>query len=374
MFKDLLQDDLEAELDHHLSYSKYDWKNKKSSNSRNGHTRKRVRSTKGNVELQIPRDTGGTFEPVIIKKHERQVNPSIDDRIISMYAKGMSNQDIYRHMKEIYKIEVSSEMVSRITDKIIPLVHEWQNRPLDEAYPIVFLDGIVFKVREEGQVKKKTAYLVQAITLEGTRELLGIWLGKHETSKFWLGVASDLQNRGVKDILIACVDGLNGFNEAITSVFPNTEIQRCIVHQIRNSTKYVNWKDRKEFCSDLKAVYTAPNEEAALLNLDKFGENWGKKYAYAVKSWRTNWADLATFLKYPQQIRKIIYTTNAIEGLNRQIRKITKTKSSFPTENSLLKLLYLIVMDSDKKRKVKDWSTIMNQMIVYFGERITKYI
>ena len=376
MFKEFLQEALESELDHHLGYSKYDWKNKKTDNSRNGHTRKSVRTTQGKIDLNMPRDTEGTFDPVIVKKHERQVNPSIDDRIISMYAKGMSDRDINRHMKEIYKIDVSSEMVSRITDKVIPLVKEWQNRDLQEMYPIVFLDGIVFNVREDGAVKKKTAYLVQAITLDGIRELLGIWLGEHETSKFWLSVATDLQNRGVKDILIASVDGLNGFHEAIISVFPKTDIQRCIVHQIRNSTKYVNWKDRKQFCSDLKAVYTAPNEEDALLNLDKFEEKWGTKYAYAVKSWKINWSDLATFFRFPNEIRKIIYTTNPIEGFNRQIRKITKTKSSFPTDNSLLKLLYLIIMDNGNKfrKTVRDWSTIMNQLIVYYGDRITNYI
>lgn len=376
IFKEFLQEALESELDHHLGYSKYDWKNKKIKNSRNGHTKKSIRSTKGKIDLNVPRDTEGTFEPAIVKKHERQVNPSIDDRIISMYAKGMSDRDINTHMKEIYAIDVSAEMVSRITDKVIPLVKEWQNRPLDEVYPIVFLDGIVFNVREDGSVKKKTAYLVQAIKLNGERELLGIWIGEHETSKFWLSVATDLQNRGIKDILIASVDGLNGFHEAITSVFPKTEIQRCIVHQIRNSTKYVNWKDRKEFCRDLKAVYTAPNEDTALSMLDKFEEKWNKKYAYAIKSWRTNWADLATFFKFPQDIRKIIYTTNAIEGFNRQIRKVTKTKSSFPTDNSLLKLLYLIIMDNDNKMKktVRDWSTIMNQLIIYFGERITMFI
>src|SRR3989338_72324 len=375
-YKDILQEALEAEMDDELGYSKYDWKNKIHRNSRNGHSKKTVSSKFGNVDLKIPRDTEGNFEPVTVKKHDRQVNPSIDDRIISMYAKGMSTRDINSQMREIYGIDVSAEMVSRITDKVIPLAKEWQNRPLQSVYPLIFLDGMVFDVRQDGQLTKKTAYIVYGINLEGMKEILGIWLGEAESSKFWMNVVRDLQTRGVKDIFIASVDGLNGFEEAICSVFPKTEIQKCVVHQIRTSTKFVSYKDRKKFCSDMRQIYTAPNEKAGLEALDKFDQTWGKKYQYAIKSWRNNWKNLATFLKYPQEIRKIIYTTNHLENFNREVRKVTKTKSSFPTDDSLLKLLYLIIIDKTEKwtMPVRDWSLIISQMGVYFGERLTNHL
>lgn len=375
-YKDLLQEALEAEMDDELGYSKYNWKNKIKENSRNGHSKKTVKSTVGKLELKIPRDLNGEFEPQIVKKHERQVNPSIDDRIISMYAKGVSNRDIFAHMKEIYGIEVSAEMVTRITDKVIPVAKEWQTRPLSEMYPILFLDGIVFNVRQDGQVVKKTTYVVSAITLEGVREILGIWIGEAESSKFWMSVLTDLKNRGVQDILIASIDGLKGFEEALEAVYPHTEVQHCIVHQIRASTRFVSWKDKKRFCADMRNIYTAPNEEKALLELDAFEEAWSSKYPYAIKSWRTNWKTLSTFFKYPQEIRKIIYTTNYIENFNRTIRKITRTKSSFTSDDSLLKLLYLIIIDNDKKmsRAMRDWSPIINQLTVHFGERITRHL
>jgi transposase-like protein len=293
-----------------------------------------------------------------------------------MYAKGVSNRDINEQMKGIYGINVSAEMVSRITDKVIPLAKEWQNRPLNKIYPIVFLDGIIFDVRQDGQLTKKTVYLVYGITLEGMKDILGIWIGEAESSKFWMNVVNDLQVRGVKDIFIACVDGLKGFEEAITSVFPKTEIQQCIVHQIRTSTKFVSYKDLKKFCADMKEIYTAPNEKAGLEALDRFEQTWKKKYMYAITSWRNNWKRLATFFKYPQEIRKIIYTTNHVENFNRAIRKVTKTKSSFPTDESLFKLLYLIVMDKTEKwtMPIRDWGLIINQMGVYFGERINKHL
>ena len=375
-YKDILQEALEAEMDDELGYSKYDWKNKIHRNSRNGHSKKTVSSKFGNVDLKIPRDTEGNFEPVTVKKHDRQVNPSIDDRIISMYAKGMSTRDINSQMREIYGIDVSAEMVSRITDKVIPLAKEWQNRPLQSVYPLIFLDGMVFDVRQDGQLTKKTAYIVYGINLEGMKEILGIWLGEAESSKFWMNVVRDLQTRGVKDIFIASVDGLNGFEEAICSVFPKTEIQKCVVHQIRTSTKFVSYKDRKKFCSDMRQIYTAPNEKAGLEALDKFDQTWGKKYQHAIKSWRNNWKNLATFFKYPQEIRKIIYTTNHLENFNREVRKVTKTKSSFPTDDSLLKLLYLIIIDKTEKwtMPVRDWSLIISQMGVYFGERLTNHL
>ena len=375
-YKDVLQEALEAEMDDELGYSKYDWKNKDNTNSRNGHSKKTVSSRFGKMDLKIPRDTEGTFNPVTVKTHERIVNPSIDDRIISMYAKGMSTRDINSQMREIYGIDVSADMISRITDKVIPLAKEWQNRPLQEVYPLLFLDGIVFDVRQDGQLIKKTAYVVYAINLEGMKEILGIWIGEAESAKFWMNVICDLQTRGVKDIFIASVDGLNGFEEAICSVFPKTEIQRCIVHQIRTSTKFVSYKDRKKFCRDMKEIYNSPNEESGLAALDKFEEIWGKQYPYAIKSWRNNWKNIATFFKYPQEIRKIIYTTNHIENFNRAIRKVTKTKSSFPTEESLLKLLYLIVMDKTEKwtMPIHNWSLIINQLGIYFQERLTNYL
>lgn len=375
-YKDVLQEALEAEMDDELGYSKYDWKNKDNTNSRNGHSKKTVSSRFGKMDLKIPRDTEGNFNPVTVKTHERIVNPSIEDRIISMYAKGMSTRDINSQMREIYGIDVSADMISRITDKVIPLAKEWQNRPLQEIYPLLFLDGIVFDVRQDGQLIKKTAYVVYAINLEGMKEILGIWIGEAESAKFWMNVICDLQTRGVKDIFIASVDGLNGFEEAICSVFPKTEIQRCIVHQIRTSTKFVSYKDRKKFCKDMKEIYNSPNEESGLAALDKFEEIWGKQYPYAIKSWRNNWKNISTFFKYPREIRKIIYTTNHIENFNRAIRKVTKTKSSFPTEESLLKLLYLIVMDKTEKwtMPIHNWSLIINQLGIYFQERLTNYL
>lgn len=375
-FKDLIQEALEAELDNKLGYSKYDWKNKQVENARNGHTKKTLRSTFGNVTVDVPRDTNGEFEPVIVKKHERQVNPSIDDMIISMYAKGMSTRDIDFHMNKIYGINVSADMVSRITDKVLPVSKEWQNRPLEHCYPIVFLDGIVFNVVQDGQVTKKTAYLVFGINTEGMKEILGIWIGEAESAKFWMKVLTDLQQRGVKDIFICSVDGLKGFEEAITAVYPKTEVQQCIVHQIRTSTRFVNYKDRKTFCADLKTIYTAPNAEAGWTALEEVDAKWGSKYGYAIKSWRNNWSRLSTFFKYPEEIRRLIYTTNPIESFNHRIRKVTKTKPSFPTDDALTKLLYLVVMDASQKWTLAydNWGQILQQLTVHFGGRLDQYV
>lgn len=374
--RDVLQEALEGELTHELGYSKYDWRNKETSNSRNGHSKKTVKSRLGDIDLKIPRDMEGEFEPVIVKKHERRLADSLEDKIIGLYAKGMSTRDIYDQMQSLYGLEVSAEMVSRITDKIIPIAKEWQNRPLEDLYTLVYLDGMVFNVRQDGQVKKKTAYLVFGITLEGFKDVLGIWVGEAESSKFWMKVLVDLKNRGVKDILIASVDGLTGFKEAIESVFPQTEVQKCIVHQIRNSTRFVSYRDRKEFCSDMKLIYTAPNEEGGLVALDRFEDKWSSKYSYAIKSWRDNWQCLSTLFKYPEEIRRIMYTTNVIENLNRRIRKVTKTKSSFPTDDSLFKLLYLTVIDTSKKwtTAVRGWGVIINQLRIYFGERMDNHM
>lgn len=375
-FKELLQEALEEEMNNHLGYSKYDWKNKEDSNSRNGHSKKTVQSKFGKTEVSIPRDTNSEFEPVIVKKNERQLSQSVDDTLISLYAKGMGTRDINYHMKQIYGIDASPTLISNVTDKILPIAKEWQNRPLFPIYPIIYLDGIVYDVRENGAVIKKTVYVVFGITIEGKKEILGLWIGEAESSKFWMNVLSDLKNRGVKDILIASVDGLNGFEEAIKAIFPNTEIQKCVVHQIRTSTKFVSYKDRKPFCADMRSIYTAPNEEMALKALDKFEEIWGKKYAYAIKSWRDNWPLLSTFFKYPEEIRRIIYTTNQIESFNRRLRKVTKTKGAFTSEKSLFKLLYLVIQDVTEKwtMPIHNWSQIINQLIIYFGDRITKYL
>lgn len=374
--KDVLQEALEEEMNHELGYTRYDWKNKETDNSRNGHTKKTVKGKFGHITLDIPRDANGEFEPVIVKKHERTISTELEDLIRSLFAKGVSDRDINSHMKEIYGINVSAEMVSNITDKILPVAKEWQNRELNGMYPIIYLDGIIFSVRQDGMVIKKTGYVVFAVTIEGKKEVLGIWIGETESSKFWMSVLADLKNRGVNDILIASVDGLSGFEEAIKSIYSKTEIQKCVVHQIRNSTKFVNYKDRKAFCADMKEIYTAPNEEAGLAALDKFEEKWGAKYGYAIKSWRTNWPLLSTFFKYPPEIRRLIYTTNPIENFNRQIRKITKTKGAFPTDDSLFKILYLIVEDASEKwtMPLHNWGTIVNQLRLYFGERIDAYL
>lgn len=375
-FREVLQEILEAELEHELGYSKYDWKNKNIDNSRNGHSKKTVSSQFGEVTVSVPRDARGEFEPVVVKKHERKLSDRIDDMVIGMYAKGMSTRDIHSHVQGVYGVEVSAEMVSQITDKVLPLAREWQNRPLNPLYPVLYLDGMVFNVLQDGQVTKKTAYLIFGINIDGRKEVLGIWIGENESSKFWMKVLVDLKNRGVKDILIACVDGLSGFEEAIQAVYPQTEIQRCIVHQVRYSTRFVSYKDRKQFCSDMRTIYTMPNEEAGLQALDRFEQAWGKKYPYAIKSWHANWQHLSTFYKYPEEVRRIMYTTNPIESFNRIIRKISRNKSSFPTDDSLLKLLYLVVADSTEKWTVTahNWSSVISQLCMYFGERLTKHL
>jgi len=371
-FKDLLQEALESEMDQELGYSRYDWSNKETDNCRNGHHKKTVRSKFGNVELNIPEDKKGEFEPVIVPKHSREAHPSINDMILSMYAKGMSTPDIHSHMNQIYGIDVSAEMVSRITDKILPTAKAWQNRPLDSIYPIIFLDGMMFNVADNGSIVKKTAYIVYGINISGRKEILGIWLGEAESSKFWMMVLSEIKDRGVRDILIASVDGLKGFSDAIKGIFPNTEIQRCIIHHIRNCTKFVVHKDRKAFCADMKCIYQAINEEQALNELERFSNKWAKKYPFAIKSWERNWDELLTFMKYPEEIKRLIYTTNPIEAFNRAVRKVTKTKTSFRTDDSLFKLLYLVSQNIAEKwtMPIHNWSLIFQQLSVYFEGRL----
>lgn len=375
MFAETLQEMLEAELEEELGYSKYDYKNKKTSNSRNGHSKKKVHSDYGSFELNIPRDRQGDFNPQVVKKNEHDIS-SIEDQILSMYARGMSVRDIQNHLQSIYGLDASPTLISKITDKILPLITEWQNRPLEAIYAIMFMDAAVFKVRENGHIVNKAAYVAIGINLDGRKDVLGIWIGENESSKYWLNILNELRNRGIKDILIASVDGLTGFTEAINAAFPRTEVQRCIIHQIRNSTKYVSYKDLKSFTADLKLVYQAVNEEAALTQLDMFEEKWGDKYPLAINSWRKNWTELATFFKYPEEIRRIIYTTNAIESYNRQLRKVTKAKSIFPTDDSLMKMLYLATIDITKKwtTRIRNWSVILAQFAIYFNERISDYI
>lgn len=375
MFAETLQEMLEAELDEELGYSKYDYKSKQTSNSRNGHSKKKVTSDQGPMDLKIPRDREGEFSPQVVKKHENDVS-GIEDQILSMYAKGMSVRDIQDHLQNIYGIEASPTLISRITDRIMPLVTEWQNRPLEPIYAIVFMDAVHFKVKTDGRIINKAAYVAIGINLDGKKDVLGIWIGENESAKYWLNIINELKNRGVKDILIASIDGLSGFSEAIRAAFPETEIQRCIIHQIRSSTKYISYKDLKSFTSDLKLIYRSVNEEEALQQLDFLEEKWGSKYAIAINSWKKNWVELATFFKYPQEVRTLIYTNNAIEGYNRQLRKVTKAKSSFPTDEALLKMLYLATMDILKKwtSRIKNWSVVLAQLSVYFGDRLEGHI
>ena len=374
-FKDILQEMLEAEMDVHLGYSKGEKPPANSDNTRNGYSSKTVRSELGPVEINVPRDRKGEYNPKIVPKYSRDVS-GIEEKVISLYAKGMSTRDIHEQIKELYGVEVSAELVSKITERIVPEIKEWQNRPLEKVYPFIFMDAIHYKVRDEGQVNKRAAYVVVGIDLEGYKDILGIWIGDNESAKFWLGVLNDLRNRGVEDVLIFCVDGLTGLEEAIEAVYPKAEVQRCIIHQLRNSFKYVSYKDLKEFTKDFKSVYTAPNEEAALERLYELKEKWGKEYPYAFRSWENNWDVISPFFKYPPEIRKIMYTTNIIEGLHRQFRKVTKTKSVFPSDGALEKMLYLASMNVMKKwtQRYHNWDQVLNQLLIMYGSRIENYV
>ena len=372
LFSETIKEILEAELDEHLGYDRYDNQNKKTTNSRNGYRNKNIKSDFGQVGISIPRDREGSFEPRIIKNYENDIS-GIEEQIIGMYSKGMSTRDISSHINSIYGIEVSHSLVSKITDRVLPLAKEWQNRALDTIYPIIFMDAIHYKVRTEGRIVNRAAYIAIGINLEGIKEVLGIWIGQNETSKYWLNVLTEIKNRGVKDILIASVDGLPGFVDAIKVVYPNTEIQRCMVHQIRGTLNYISYKHRKEFSRDLKQVYTASTEENALNELTLLEEKWGDKYAIALRSWRNNWDELSTYFKYPEYIRTLIYTTNSMESYNRMLRKVTKSKSVFPSDDSLHKSLYLATMDiSDKwTQKIRNWNQILAHLSIYFDERMS---
>lgn len=369
---EFMEDGLETELDDELGYSRYDYCNKNTENSRNGHSSKTLRTSFGDVEVAVPRDRKGEFEPQLLKKNQTSISQDIEEKILSMYAKGMTTGDIEAHIQDIYGVDVSDTTVSRITDKILPVAKEWQQRPLEAVYAVVFLDAIHYHVRNEGHIVKKAVYIAIGIDLDGHKDVLGMWVGENESAKYWATVLNSLRNRGIEDIFIACTDNLCGFSTAIEAVFPKTEIQNCIIHQIRNSSKYVSYKDLKALMADLKAVYAAVDEDAALMALDTFSEHWDKKYPTISQSWRANWANLSTYFKFPQELRRLIYTTNAIEGFNRQLRKVTKAKSVFPTDESLFKMLYLAMMDITKKwtGRRQDWSMIHAQLAVYFEDRM----
>lgn len=374
-FKDVLQEMLEAEMDVTLGYTRNDPSMKNTENSRNGYTKKTVRSELGPVELDIPRDRKGEFVPKIVPKYKRDIS-GIEEKVISLYARGMSTRDIHEQIKDLYGVEISAEMVSKITERIIPEIKEWQNRPLDHIYPFVFMDAVHYKIREDGRILNRAAYVVLGINIEGNKDILGIWIGDNESSKFWLGILNELRNRGVKDVLMFCVDGLTGLTEAIGAVYPKSEVQRCIIHQLRNSFKYVSYKDLKEFSNDFKSVYTAVSEEEAIDNLCNIKNKWGKQYPYAFRSWENNWDVLSPFFKFPDEVRKIIYTTNIIEGLNRQFRKVTKTKSVFPSDTSLEKMLYLASMNIMKKwtMRYRNWDQVLSQLLIMYDGRLEMYI
>ena len=372
MVGSVLENGLESELEEELGYSKYDYKNRATDNYRNGHSKKTMKSSFGEMEIAIPRDRNGEFDPVIVKKQQTAISGDIEEKIISMYAKGMTTSDIEAHIQEIYGLEVSDSTISRITDKILPIAKEWQRRPLESIYAVVFMDAIHYHVRKEGSIVKKAVYIAIGVDLNGIKDVLGMWVGENESAKFWLSVMNEIKNRGVDDILIACVDGLTGFVDAIGAVYPKTEIQQCIIHQIRNSTRFVSYKDIKVLMADLKAVYGAPDEQSALFALDAFDQKWSKKYPKIAVSWRNNWVNLSTYFKYPKEVRTLIYTTNSIEGFNRQLRKVTKNKGVFPTDDSLFKMLYLAMMDIAKKwtGRRRDWGQIHSQLEIFFEDRL----
>ncbi len=374
LVKDVLENILEAEMDEHLGRDKYQRQSNidpGERNYRNGYSQKNLRSSFGDVDLDIPRDRKSEFEPQIVKKYETVCN-ELDKKIISLYAKGMTTSDIQAEIEDLYGITISPSMVSKITDKVIATATEWQNRMLDKIYPIVYLDAMYFKVRSNGKIVNKAVYICLGYTMEGYKDILGLWVDEAEGAKFWLGICNDLKNRGVKEILIACMDGLKGLPQAIQTVFPSANIQTCIVHQIRNSIKYIASKDKKSFMKDLKEVYKAPTEELALAQLDKLKETWGNSYGMVIDSWYNNWNNLSTFFDFSPRIRKMIYTTNALEGFNRQVRKYTKSRTIFPTDESLNKCVYLATMEIMEKwtQPVPNWGATLAELTLFFTEEL----
>jgi transposase-like protein len=364
LIKQLTEAALEAELESHLS--------QEIKNRKNGKSSKTMKSSVGEFELEVPRDRNGTFEPQFVKKHQTHMSDQIEQKILALYALGNSYTQISEHIEDFYGIHFSKATISAVTDKVIPLLKEWQQRPLESIYPFVWLDAIHYKIKENGKYISKAIYTILGVNLSGKKEILGLYLSENEGANFWLQVLSDLNNRGVQDILIASVDGLKGFPEAINAIFPNTEVQLCIVHQIRNSIRYVASKNQKEFMKDLKLIYQAVSKEAAELELDRLEEKWGKKYPIVINSWRNKWENLSNYFKYPEDIKRIIYTTNIIESVHRQFRKLTKTKGAFPNENSLLKLLYMGIQNAQKKwtMPMRNWSLTLSQLAIFFEGRL----
>ena len=369
---EFMESGLDAEMDEQLGYERYDVQGKETDDSRNGHSKKTLRTSFGDTTIQVPRDRRGEFEPAILRKNQTSISQDVEAKIISMYAKGMSTTDIGDHIRDIYGIEVSESTVSRITDKVLPEAREWQQRPLESIYAVMFMDAIHYHVRSEGQIVKKAVYIAIGIDLSGRKDVLGMWVGENESAKYWATVLNSLRNRGVEDVFIACTDNLTGFANAIEAVFPKADIQNCIIHQLRNSSKYVSYKDLKALMADLKKVYAAVDEPSAEEALEAFSARWDKKYPKISASWRENWPNLSTYFKFPEELRRLIYTTNAIEGFNRQLRKVTKAKAVFPTDDGLLKMLYLAMLDITKKwtGRRQDWAVIHAQLSVYYADRM----
>lgn len=366
---------LNAELTEHLGYEKHGDSKAARGNARNGTTSKRIKGQHGEVDILTPRDRDGSFEPQLLRKNQTRLT-SMDDQILTLYAKGLSTREIVDTFKEMYDADVSATLISRVTDRVLEQVTQWQSRPLDAIYPIVYLDCIVIKIRDNLRVINKSIYLALGVNMEGKKELLGMWMSDNEGAKFWLSVLTELKNRGVQDILIACVDGLKGFPEAIVAVYPETRIQLCIVHMVRNSLKYVVWKDYKAVTTDLKRIYQASTEEQALAELDRFSQQWGTNYPHIAKSWTNHWVNLRTLFDYPPEIRKAIYTTNAIESLNSVIRSATKRRKLFPSDESALKVVYLAISQAAKKwtMPIHNWRLALNRFMIEFGERIDQYV
>ena len=372
--KQLLERAMQAEMTDHLGYEKNATAEKKTTNSRNGSYKKRIKGEFGNLDVAVPRDRDATFEPIILPKGQSRFT-GFDDKIIALYARGMTTRDIQAHLEEMYSVEVSPTLISQVTRAVQEEINLWQNRPLDEIYPIVYLDAIRIKVRQDGRVINKAVYLAIGVNLDGIKEVLGMWTAETEGAKFWLQVVTELQNRGVKDIFIACVDGLKGFPEAIESVFPDTQIQLCLVHMVRHSLNYVSWKQRKAAAEDLKAIYSAPTIEQAEIAMDEFATKWDVTHPTISRSWRRNWERLTPLFSYPTEIRKAIYTTNAIESVNMSPRKVTKNRGSFPNDESMIKLLYLALQNIEKKwtMPIRNWKSALNQFTIIFGDRMPTY-
>lgn len=369
--KRLLERAMSAEMTEHVGYEKHASAGNNSGNSRNGKTAKTLKGTFGTLPIEVPRDRNGTFEPQIIGKHQTRFT-GFDENIISLYARGLSTREIQQHLEEIYQVEVSPGLISTVTEEVIDEVRAWQMRVLERFYPIVFMDALQFKVRDGGQVRNKAVYVAIGVNMDGMKEVLGLWIAQTEGAKFWLQVVTELKNRGLDDILIACVDGLKGFPEAIETVYPQTEVQLCIVHMVRHSLKFVGWKQRKEVAADLRTIYTAATDTAAEQRLAEFAEKWDEKFPMISKSWRANWARVVPFFAHPPEIRKVIYTTNAIESLNMSLRKVTKTRSSFPNDEAVLKLLYLALRNIAKKwtKPIQNWNAALNRFAIIYEDRV----